>query len=151
MASALGNQIRSHWKMWTFLLLVIIVVVIVVLAVTGKFGEGRTAAQKLGPNAPANQVPVVAKRNDNGKYQVLLTTSTTSGAGTSGTRVWNQVYYIMFNPTTSADDTTLVFYDTFDAAAAYYNSNFVANPLNKTFTAVSTNPANADYTNITPV
>lgn len=139
-------------KLWTpviiITLIVIVIAVIVVLAITGVFGQGKTTAQRLGPDAPANQKPVIAQRIDNSKYQVLLSTFTYSGAGTSGSQVWNQVYYIMFNPATSSSDPTQTVFDTFDAAYAYYNSDYVATPLNKSYSAVSTTLLNADYTNI---
>lgn len=149
MAIKLGNDNqKKSWFWWIIGAIIVIVVVIVVLALLGVFGEGKTAAQRLGPDAPANQKPVIAQRNDNSKYQVLLSTFTYSGAGTSGSQVWNQVYYIMYNPATSSSDPTQTVFDTYDAAYAYYNSDYVATPMNKSYSPVSTTLLNADYTNI---
>lgn len=126
-----------------FVLLIIAVIVVVALGIAGVFGQGKSSTQRLGPNAPANQQPVIAQRSDNSKYQVLLSTFTY----TSGKPVWNQVYYIMYNPATSSDPTQTVF-DSFDAAYAYYNTDYVATPMNKSYSPVSTTLLNADFTNI---
>lgn len=142
-------------KFWTsviiVVLLIIVVVVIVFLAMAGVFGQGLTSAQRLGPDAPADQKPVIAQRNDNSKYQVLLSTFTYSGAGRSAPQVWNQVYYIMYNPATSSSDPTQTVFDSFDAAYAYYKTEYVATPMNKSYSAVSTTLLNADYTKIRSV
>jgi len=127
------------WFLWFIIILLLLTPVwVVILVLTGK----QTTAQKLGPNAPANQQPVIAQRNDNSKYQVLLSTSTSS----AGTQTWNQVYYIMYNPSTSSDPTQTVF-DTYAAAQSYYNSD-VGTLKNKSYSPVSTTLLNADYTNI---
>lgn len=139
---------KKTW-FWSIILILVAIVVIVLLVLYTIYGtQGKTSVQRLGPDAPANQKPVIAQRNDNSKYQVLLSTFTYSGAGTSGSQVWNQVYYIMYNPTTSSSDPTQTVFDTYDAAYAYYNSDYVASPMNKSYSPVSTTLLNADYTNI---
>lgn len=137
---------HSHWWIAAIVFVILIIVTIILLAMAGYFGKGLTEAQRLGPNAPANQKVVIAQRNDNSKYQVVL--STYSGAGTSAsTMTWDQMYYIMFNPATGSDPTLTVF-DTYDAAYNYYNTEYVASPMNKSYSPISTTALNADYTNI---
>ena len=144
MAAGIGKT--SYWWIVAIMVIILIIVVIVVLAMGGYFGQGLTKEQRLGPNAPANQKVVIAQRNDNSKYQVVL--STYSGAGTSSaTTTWDQMYYIMFNPATGSDPTLTVF-DTYDAAYNYYNTEYVASPMNKSYSSISTTALNADYTNI---
>lgn len=138
----------QYWGWMIFLAIVIAVIVVVVLAIYGVFGQGLTTAQQLGPDAPADQKPVIAKRMDNGKYQVVLSTYTKADTGSG--RNWNQVYYIMYNPVTSSDASQTVF-DDYNAAYRYFNSAYVATPLNKAYSNVSTTLLNADYSNIKPV
>ena len=140
----MASRFFSVWK-WPIIitLIVVCIIVIVVLAVLGVFGQGKTSAQVLGPDAPTNQRVLIAARNDNSRYQVILTTS----SGTASAPVWNQMYYIMFNPATSTDPTQTTF-ATYDEAYSYYKSDYVATPLNKSYSPLSSTAANADYTKL---
>ncbi|RZK32109.1 MAG: hypothetical protein EOO61_17240 [Hymenobacter sp.] len=135
----------QKWK-WAIVALVLItIIVVIVLAIVGVFSQGKTTAEKLGPDAPSNQVVAIAKRTDNSKYQVLLSTFTKTAG--SGSFTWDQVYYVMYNPATSSDPSQTTF-SSFDDAYAYYKSGYVASPLNKSYSPVSTTLLNGDYSNI---
>lgn len=128
-------------KIALIVLICIIVVVVIILLATGVFALVPNVDRR-GPNAPSGQSSVVAQRKDNGKYQVLLTTSSMSGS----LRVYDQPYYIMFNPAISTDPSQTVF-DSIGEANTFYDSAYVASPPNKQYSTISTNPVNTDYSN----
>ncbi|RYE16972.1 MAG: hypothetical protein EOP45_16585 [Sphingobacteriaceae bacterium] len=119
-------------------LLTVFIVFAIVLVLFNFYltGGGQTDAQRFGLGFPAGQVPLIAKRIDNGMYQVVLSTSATG-----------QTYYIVFDPSKTATPVTTKF-STFNQAFDYYNASATISPLNKTYSFVN-NPLSKDYTEIT--
>lgn len=131
---------RTLYKTLIAFAVVAAIITVIVLALFGVFGQGLTKEQQLGPNAPTGQIVFRAQRKDNNKYQVVLSTKPTSS--TYGN------YYIMYNPTISSDPNLTVF-DTRVAAYQYYwDTAYVASPLNKAYTPLSTTTLDVDYKNI---
>lgn len=132
-------------KLGFYLLLPIIIgVIILTLYFFGVLGpKGLTQDQIRGSNAPTdNGGSIVAKRKDNGLFQVVFSKYDVQNRK----KAYIFPYNIVYNPSVSSDPAKTVF-NSFDEARIWYNTT-IATPAVKQYTPISTNTLETDYTNM---